>query len=106
MGKEDIFVALTVTFLTTTLALAYLHFVQKPKQTNKKRVDESDEAKIADDKCMSLFYSKKIMSDGVGLPYLKSCTASEVSELKLIHSDYRRLPSEFYSKAVECLPIV
>ena len=106
MGKEDIFIALTVTFLTTTLALAYLQFIQKSNKTNKQSIDESDEKKIADDNCMSLFYSKKITSNGIGLPHLNTCSNTEVSELKQIHSDYRRLPSEFYSKAVECLPIV
>lgn len=84
-------------------AFAISHFTTKA-DTDSSITNENDND--ADDDCLSLFYHNHVPEDGSGIPEVGACTEEEVAKLKVVQSDYRKLPIEFYQRAVEMLPIL
>lgn len=63
------------------------------------------EAIKSDDECDSLYYHKRLPSDGSGIPEVDTCTSEEINDLSIIQQEFRYLENDFYQKAVENLPI-
>lgn len=61
--------------------------------------------KKADDDCDSLYYHRRLPSDGSGLPEIETCTPEEINNLTIIQQEFKYLDKDFYQKAVENLPI-
>lgn len=70
----------------------------------KKSIEEQDDDCQADDDCKSLFYTKVTGANGSGMPFAQKDQEIE-KDLKVVQTDYARLPMSLYSQAVELLPI-
>lgn len=61
---------------------------------------------LGDDDCLSLFYHNHTPSNGSGVNFGNPCDMNEIKGLQYVHPEYKKLPIDFYSKAVESLPIL
>lgn len=59
-----------------------------------------------EDNCFSLFYDKPVRSNGSGLLLSELGTVRTSIRLKQVEEDFKKIPSEIYSKMVELSPIV
>lgn len=90
----------------TAYALTHLtHFSNTENVTTENSTNYDDDNE-ADDECLSLYYHNHVPENGSGIPDIGACTEEEIQKLKTVQSEYRRLPIEFYQKAVEMLPIM
>lgn len=91
-------------------ALALTHLTgnvgKENEITTENNTNNNDYDNEADDECLSLYYHNHVPEDGSGIPNVGTCSEEEIAKLKMVHDDYRRLPIEFYQKAVGMLPIL
>lgn len=110
-GMASLFIISSVIQLSITSSLRSRN---KPRQDNQNNNNNNNYTRIvvantesaADDDCQSLYYDTNILSDGRGIPNTGTLDAGQISALRSVRDEYKKLPFELYKTIVECMPIV
>ena len=86
----------------TVVGVVCTFLVGYPRKSKSKH----EESITADDDCQSLYYDTNLLSEGRGLPEIRTCNSSIKDTLFSVKPEAKFLDKDFYSKTVDLLPTV